>query len=272
MLLLFLENNFSCFRRLRSTCTSQQERYFPHHLLTKRPLGGQPIDLCGLWRETILNFCLGCVTKLVQTSWAFCTFNPVKTSLWRSTYSEHHHSREHIGNIDESLKLSSITSLMHQFYIEHRKHWWIFDVTSRLHLCFQCFSKLKPTMFHLLHINDSSMKPRWIIIERIINHCWRNSCAYMLYGWIQRSKITNSSYQITILNHIEQKYWQKFDLASKKNNNLNFDQKNFDCYSQNWFLCVQNTFLGRIVWQFIFFSDFDQKNFSWCSRNWILRV
>ena len=31
-------------------------------------------------------------------------------------------SREHINNNDDSLMLSSITSMMHQFYIEHRKH------------------------------------------------------------------------------------------------------------------------------------------------------
>ena len=30
-------------------------------------------------------------------------------------------SREHFGNIDDSLRLSSETSMMHQFYIEHRK-------------------------------------------------------------------------------------------------------------------------------------------------------
>ena len=30
-------------------------------------------------------------------------------------------SREHISNIDDSLKLSSKTSMMHQFYIEQRK-------------------------------------------------------------------------------------------------------------------------------------------------------
>ena len=47
-------------------------------------------------------------------------------------------SREHIGNVDDSLMLSSITSMMHRFYIEHRKHWWIFDVTSMFHPCFQC--------------------------------------------------------------------------------------------------------------------------------------
>ena len=66
-------------------------------------------------------------------------------------------SRERIGNINDSL-MSSIISMMHQFYIENRKHWWIFDVTSMFHLCFQCFSAVEPTMFHLLNINESSMK------------------------------------------------------------------------------------------------------------------
>ena len=31
-------------------------------------------------------------------------------------------SREHIGSIDDPLMLSSITSMMHQFHIENRKH------------------------------------------------------------------------------------------------------------------------------------------------------
>ena len=68
-----------------------------------------------------------------------------------------HPNRKHIGNIDDSLKLSSITPMMHQFYIAHRKHWWTFDVTSITHPFFWCFSTLKPAMFHLLNINDSSM-------------------------------------------------------------------------------------------------------------------
>ena len=78
-------------------------------------------------------------------------------------------SREHIGNIDDSLMLSSLTSMMHQFYTEHRKHWWIFDVTLVFHLCFQCFSTLKPAMLHLLNINDSSIKYWWVINERTMN-------------------------------------------------------------------------------------------------------
>ena len=31
-------------------------------------------------------------------------------------------SREEIGKIDDSFMLSSMTSMMDQFYIEHRKH------------------------------------------------------------------------------------------------------------------------------------------------------
>ena len=116
-----------------------------------------------------------------------------------------HPSREHIGNIDDWLKLSSETSMMHQFYIEHRKHWWIFDVTPMLHPCFRCFSTLKPTMIHLLNINHPSRFHRWIINQTIMNHRWRNSYVYVFYGWIQSNKITNSSYQIIISNHIEQK-------------------------------------------------------------------
>ena len=84
-------------------------------------------------------------------------------------------SREHIGNIDDSLMLSSITSMMHQFYIEHRKHWWIFDVTSMFQLCFQRFSTLRPAMFHLVNVNDWSKKHRWFISETMMNHRWRNS-------------------------------------------------------------------------------------------------
>ena len=65
--------------------------------------------------------------------------------------------------------LSSITSMMHQFYFEQRKHWqlveWMNDVTLMFHPCFRCFSTLKPAIFRLLNINDSSMKRRWIAGE-----------------------------------------------------------------------------------------------------------
>ena len=84
--------------------------------------------------------------------------------------------------------LSSLALMIHQFYIEHRKHWWIFDVTSMFHTCFQCFSTLKPAMFRLFSINDSLMKHRWIINESMMKHWWGNSYVYMFYGWIQSKK------------------------------------------------------------------------------------
>ena len=65
-------------------------------------------------------------------------------------------SREHIGSIEDSLMLSSITSIMHQFYIEHRKHWWIFDVTSMFHPCFKFF-------FHIEANDVPSSKHQWFI-------------------------------------------------------------------------------------------------------------
>ena len=71
-------------------------------------------------------------------------------------------SPEHIGNIDDSLMLWSITSMMHEFYIEHRLHWWTFDIVSRLHPCFQCFSTLKPATFHLLNI-------KWFIDDTTVS-------------------------------------------------------------------------------------------------------
>ena len=135
----------------------------------------------------------------------------------------HYPSREHIGNIDDSLMLSSITSMMHQFFIEHRKHWWIFNVTSMFHLCFQCFSTMKPTMFHLLSINDSSMFHRWIINEPMMNNRWRNSYVYVFYDWIQRHKTKESS-NFIISNQIEQNHWVK----KQKRNNSNFERIKID--------------------------------------------
>ena len=37
-------------------------------------------------------------------------------------------SREDIVNINDSVMLSTITPVMHQFYIKNRKHWWFFDI------------------------------------------------------------------------------------------------------------------------------------------------
>ena len=62
--------------------------------------------------------------------------------------------------------MSSITSIMHQFYIEHRKHWWILDITSMFHPSSKCFCTLKPAMFHLLDI--------WFIDAPSMNHQWNN--------------------------------------------------------------------------------------------------
>ena len=59
--------------------------------------------------------------------------------------------------------------MMHQFYLEHRKHWWLFDVTSMFYRCFQCFSTFKPTMFQRKNIKDSLMEHRLIINETSMN-------------------------------------------------------------------------------------------------------
>ena len=67
-----------------------------------------------------------------------------------------YHSREHFDNTDDSLMLSSITSMMHQFYIKHRNYWWRFDVTSLCHPWFDCLSTFMPTLFRRININDSS--------------------------------------------------------------------------------------------------------------------
>ena len=123
----------------------------------------------------------------------------------------YHPSQEHIGNVDESLMLPSITSMMHQFYIEHRKHWWTFDATILFHPCFQCSSTLKPVIFHLLNINDSSIKHRWIIDETMMNNRWRNSYLYVLDGRTPIHKTTKSS-NFFISNQIE----QTFELKSRK--------------------------------------------------------
>ena len=78
-------------------------------------------------------------------------------------------SRKHINNTDDSLLLSSITSKMHQFYIEYRKHWWTFDDTSIFDSGLQSLSMLKPANFHLLNNDDSSMKQRSLIEFRTAN-------------------------------------------------------------------------------------------------------
>ena len=64
-------------------------------------------------------------------------------------------TRAHNANIDDSLMLSSITSMMHQFHIDHRKHSYI-NVSS---MC-SIFSTLKPAMFHGIDIDESSIEQR----------------------------------------------------------------------------------------------------------------
>ena len=103
---------------------------------------------------------------------------------WQSMESAVYVLIVNIVNFDDSFMLSSIKSMKHQFYIEHRKHWWLFDVTPIFHPCLKCFSTLKPMMFPLININNSSMKHWWIINETMMNHRWRNSCVYVFYGWI----------------------------------------------------------------------------------------
>ena len=85
-------------------------------------------------------------------------------------YIVYHHlyqksSREHIGNIDDSLMSSSMASMMHQFYIEHCEHWWIFDFM----ILYQCFIHV----FDVFYIETSdvpSTKHQWLFNESSIKH------------------------------------------------------------------------------------------------------
>ena len=125
-------------------------------------------------------------------------------------------SRGQIGNIDDSLMLSSITSMVHQFYIEHRKRWWIFDVTSRFHPCFHCFSTLKPAMFRQKNINESSMKHRRIINGTMMNHRWRNSYFYLFYAEFKAMKLQIFHIKSTFPIPLSKNICQKFNLRSKR--------------------------------------------------------
>ena len=37
--------------------------------------------------------------------------------------------------------INNPSTMMHQFYLKYRKHWWIFEATLMFHQGFQCFSK-----------------------------------------------------------------------------------------------------------------------------------
>ena len=50
------------------------------------------------------------------------TLQVTRNSKWNSKLIRDCPSRKHIGNIDDSLMLSTITSMMHELYIEQRTH------------------------------------------------------------------------------------------------------------------------------------------------------
>ena len=126
-------------------------------------------------------------------------------------------SREHTGNIDDLFVLSSIALMMHQFYIEYCKQWWLFDVTSMFHLCSQCFSTMKPTMFifqtartHRWNIDESSIKQYWITNEKNVATV---RCFTAEFKAIEfRALHIKSSFPITLNENI----CQKFRLKSKR--------------------------------------------------------
>ena len=127
-------------------------------------------------------------------------------------------SRKHIGNIDGSLMLSSITSMMRQFHIEHRtlmSFWCYNNVSSMFSMLLHI--ELHRVIFNLININDSSMKRRWIINEKLMNNRWRNSYVYVFYCWILRHKTTKSSNFNS--NQIEQNH----SVENQKSNNWNFE-------------------------------------------------
>ena len=122
------------------------------------------------------------------------------------------------------------------------------------HPCFQCFSTLKPAMFRLLNINDSSIKHREILNETKMNHRWRNSYVYMFYDWIPSTKIISSSDTI-ISNQFEQNHLLEIWIERQKYKNLNFNQK-IDCPQKiNDLQCFLNTRkLASENWPKVYFS------------------
>ena len=83
-------------------------------------------------------------------------------------------SREHIVDIDDSLMLSTLTWMMHHFYGENRKNWWLFNATSIFHPCFQCFS-----IFPHRSQWCSVTKHPWFIDEASMNYHWNTDKSSM---------------------------------------------------------------------------------------------
>ena len=131
-------------------------------------------SLCNnFWRRVFYSLLI--MTKLSKRRILECkkVFSQC-VDLYISLCANAYRSQKLIVNIDYSSMLSSLTLMMHQFYIKPRKHWWFLDVRPMFHPCFQCFSTLKPKMFHrltsMIHswkFDKSSIKQQWITNEEI---------------------------------------------------------------------------------------------------------
>ena len=167
--------------------------------------------------------------------------------------------------------LSSKTSMMHQFYIGNRRHWWLFDVTSMFHRCFQCF--------FLIEASDVPFsKHQWFIAEISVNHQWNNDESPMRkklcfpglwlnlkqqnYEFFKSHHFQSNWAKIFVKNLIWKTKEQYFELSLKKSGLV---------LLKLIFMCTKEHF-GRKHFITHNFLDLERKNFKCCSQNWFLRV
>ena len=136
---------------------------------------------------------------------------------------------------------------------------------------FSMFFTLKPTKIHLLNINDSSMKHRWITNEAIMCHCWRNSYFISFTVEIKLKNLWTFHIKPSFPITLSEKFCQKFELKGKRTITWTLTEKNLTAISKLDY-CLHRIYFWAKFFITSFFSDFNQKSFNCCSQNWILRV
>ena len=173
----------------------------------------------------------------------------LEINIVRADMKKQNPRREHTDNIDESIMLSSKTSMMHQFFIQYCKHWWFFEITSMFHPYFKCFS-------HWSHRYStySPMKNRWNINEEIAP--FTSSMAELQAMKLRIFQI--SSFPMKLIKNV----CQKIKLKSKRALIRTLRKKiilfiKCDFYAYVGTLCA--IFLKKIIYLLFFFVFIEKK-------------
>ena len=151
--------------------------------------------------------------------------------------------------------LSSLASMMYQFYMEYRENSWVFDASSMFSKFLHIEGSDVPCTKHqwFINIDESSMKLLWITDDEIAMF----TCSMAEFKAMKlRTLYFKSSFPITLSGKLSENWFERQRAILRT-----LSETILAAILKIEFCLYRGTFLGKIDSKFIFFSGLSGKNF-----------